>query len=1043
MRALPIRLARLVVVPLALLVFASPVLSQPSTGEQQTYAISLEQGVNLVALPVVPDNAELSVVIADILPKVSLVQSDRGMHVIPSLGINDIGVWSWKEAYKVHTTAPATLVIQGAGIVPDLSPLVLEAGAHWVPYLRNADLPVEEAFATILPNLRRAEDGYGRVYEPGNQSSTLDRLRVGEGYRVWLAQRDTLLYPVNQSSGGGGAIQVGTLAEALALRGLAPGQEIEMLGYYTPGDGGGGRFLVENTGAATDGGLVHVPNEHVSPRVTEVVSNDDPHDKPLALPSGTRVVYGSVTLELLRPSGNVLGTIDGRYLHGHEWAERFVPIPLIDYESGEFDDQRRRLAQWCNDEVGDMWSCDLRITYRHTTSGIRLRRTGVSQTLNAHWFGARPRSDAPAFDNQPVLGHVINVANSLNGQAHGTITTVLLPSPETYEYFGSLQIGDGLTLKGGGGTELATVTNDLGHTYQPVRIKQSATHLRLKDGEALAHIRMEKSASSSDYLPPDIKHRLHSRQTAISVAPGAVTAGLKDIVLDGNWEGNRQAWEDGWATHTEKETWMRNTPSWSGFISTRHNGVPIPMDQVITLRNVAIVGYGATGVLGDINNTWNGENVLLGNSVWNHALYRANGNWTNLTFTGFAWGHAAWYAGEINNLVFENGIPGPYRPGQEVFEIRGGDAFTESDLQGNPEYTRADGTVLPLGTTVDGFYIDLRGSRLVRPIGGLGPRVRLLNGRVILNEEVRSASLFNELGNGYQKALYPEYEFENIVVYDNGELGRERLFGTLNVTNSSFRNISTDATLLGSQSPSGNAFRLRAYWRNHYAWDDRQTTLFSQIYADSPQDHLANVYIHPNSTGAEYYIYNSRFNNLTNTLYENSNGTGELSQFEGDLEKINVYMDGVEFKLHNNHFHDLEIFLALTQLRNCTDTNSGRTSEDSGTFTFTASGGETQIGVPTGLLWEPLDSSFTTVTEGSGANGLLHSFEYRAPDGSPLADDRRGPNLRLNLTRALAAGEQVTFSWEAAVRPWDAGAGNRPADAAYGSNNPLTRENGR
>lgn len=1020
MRSTLAQVAGLVVLA-TLLTYAPLSFAQPSTGERQTYLIELEPGVNLVSLPVVPDVTAMSAIVSGMGPEVSLIQDDRGRHTIPSLEIDDIGAWKWSEAYKVHTTAATSLLVEGVAIIPDLSPLILDGGAHWIPYPRSTALAIEEALATILPSLSRVEDEEGRIYEPGNQGSTLDTLRVGRGYRVWLTRQDTLRYPINQNVGGGSTVQVGTLAQARALRDLEPGQEVEILGYYTPGDGGGGRFIVENSGAPTDGGLVHVPDEFVSNPITEVIDNDHDRSKPLSLPPGARLIHGSVTIEILRPNGNVLGTMDGRYLHGHEWVSRFTATPLIDYELGEIDDRHERLNQWCRDEIGDMWACDLRVTYRHTTGNVRLRRMEVGETLNANWFGARTRSADPSFDNQPVLGHVINLANQFNREVPGTITTVLLPSPGEYEYFGSLQIGRGLTLKGGAGTELRTVTNDLGHTYQPVRIKQNATRLRLKADEALTHIRMEKDPSDPDYLPPDLKYRLHGRRPAISVAPGAMAAGLSDIVLDGNWEENRQAWQEGWSSYQEREAAMRNTPSWSGFVSTDHNAVDIPIGQLLTLRNVAVLGYGATGLLGSVNNTWDGENVLLGNSLWNHALYGTNGMWRNLTFTGFSWSHGPFYAGEINNLVFEDGVPGPYRPADHVMGIRGGDVYSEAEMD-NPNdpdeaaYIRSDGTVIDLGVTIDGFYIDLRGSGLISPLGGHGPRIRIKNGRVVM-DDIASEAAFREKGNGYQKALYPDYEFENITVYDNGER-RQWLFRNLYVTNSTFRNISTNSSLIGINEDANRAFDLHASWRNHFAWENPQTVTFTEIFSDSPQKYIGHAETHPNAAGVTYTITRSRFNNTTNTLIVNDNGTGELNQFDGDVSKLNVLMDDVEFNIHDGYFKNLELFFAVTRLRNCTDSRSGRTSEDGAPVTIIASGGETSIDIPTNLLWEPLAPNYTVITEENGTSGLYASHEYVSPDGTPLDIDRRGPSLRIHLTRPLAVNEQVTFDWRAAVRPW-------------------------
>ena len=232
-----------------------------------------------------------------------------------------------------------------------------------------------------------------------------------------------------------------------------------------------------------------------------------------------------------------------------EWLSRYADNLTLDYAIGEFHDRRWRLKNYCGGVTGgDGWSCDLRFTYRHTTSDLRLRRLGVGETLNADWFGAPTYSDDPAFDNQPILNHMVNVADRMNAESPGSITTIYLPQLAVYEYFGSIRLSDGLTLKGGGGTELVTVTNDLGHTYSPVRLKAAYTTLRVKAGEALTHIRMEKDPTDPFYLEPDIKHILRNRQTVIYLEPGAMSAGVEDIVLDGNWQGNQQAWTEEWAT---------------------------------------------------------------------------------------------------------------------------------------------------------------------------------------------------------------------------------------------------------------------------------------------------------------------------------------------------------------------------------------------------------------------------------------------------------------------------------------------------------------
>ena len=246
---------------------------EPVTGEAVSYSIGLQPGGNLVALPVVPENISAESVVAGIMPALSLLQDDAGRYFVPSQGISEIPTWDWYKAFKVHVSSYASLSITGPSIVPEASPIILPEGASWVPYLRNGALPTEEAFATIASSLVRVEDASGRFFEPNTPESTLDWLLVGQGYRVWLSRPDTLVYPANTLSGNG-ASEAGTMAQALAMTDLEVGQEIEVLGYYTPGDGGGGRFRVEDSGATPDGGTVFVPHESRERAVTEVLPNN-------------------------------------------------------------------------------------------------------------------------------------------------------------------------------------------------------------------------------------------------------------------------------------------------------------------------------------------------------------------------------------------------------------------------------------------------------------------------------------------------------------------------------------------------------------------------------------------------------------------------------------------------------------------------------------------------------------------------------------------------------------------------------------------------
>ena len=61
---------------------------------------------------------------------------------------------------------------------------------------------------------------------------------------------------------------------------------------------------------------------------------------------------------------------------------------------------------------------------------------------------------------------------------------------------------DGLTLAGGCRDDSSTPTDDLGNTFQPVRVRPEHTRLKVMDDEALTHIRMLKPLT--DPVPPPV-----------------------------------------------------------------------------------------------------------------------------------------------------------------------------------------------------------------------------------------------------------------------------------------------------------------------------------------------------------------------------------------------------------------------------------------------------------------------------------------------------------------------------------------------------------
>ena len=1011
----------------ALLMFAWGLLAPTLGAQTTTQIVQLSQGKNLVSLAVRPTDPSLPALLGGVIGDVVSIKDAAGNHFAPGYA-TDLDEWDWKQAYIVYAKRPISLEITGSPIERDAE-FVLSAGLNSVPYTHTEPMPVEEAFHELADVLEYVEDSGGRRYPVQSGVEELYRLEPGKGYRVRLNADATLAYPSKPRTFEGD-INVNTIAEALALRGLQPGQRVGVGGYYKPGDGGGGVFEVRNSGAPTDGGLVFAPNEFVSDEVNETYSYLYGDYSFKAVPSGETLVFGSLRLVLDNAEGTDPVSVDAIHLHGHGFASNFPRSPYVNYGEATFQDDRLVRIYFQN-RYGNQTRGRIHFTYRHTTSPLRLHRMDVSATLNAHWFGVRPASEGPMWtgstDVQPILNHIINRAAELNATGENDVRTVLLPAYGVYDYFGSIELADGLTLRGNAGTELVTETDEFGHTYHPVRVRDEHTRLRVMDGEAFRHIRMIKAPSDPNALPPDAKHIFRGRPTVISPEHGAMAVGVEDIVLDGNWENNQQAWDEGWATHDELEEWGRNSPGWAGINGSAHNGKRIPQGQNVTVKNVAILGFGSNGLLGDANNFWEVENVRAGNSLWNHVIYNANGNYVNLTLTGFAWGHAAWGAGTVSNLVFENGLPNPRRQGKEVFAIRGGDAYDPQELAGKDRYfTREDGTVDPeLGTRIEGFYMDLRGTGLHAPFNGLGPNI-VIRGRshdepgIVLVDEV-TRGFFHENGNGYQKALYPGNQFEYIRIVDTVTKVRSRTFGVANLTGAILNDIQTERVSSSFDQIAGSSLHFGAAWRDHEAWNTPQVMRIDSLVEKTPHYYIAGISIDEQAAGLSVHVTNSSFENTTNTLYQGSTGRGTFDALEGDLSKIRIDMENSSFNMHDNYdFEDLDLFFALTYFRNCTDKKSGRSSEDGGTYALTATGGELVVDIPTNLLWKPQELSFVEVTASLGGvvqvvGSLVASVEI--VHSNPKPTDWRGPSLRVLLVRPLIAGEELTLEWSAQVRP--------------------------
>lgn len=161
----------------------------------ETLDIALQEGWNLVSTTVAPNDANMETLFEGISTDVEVVHSESGAVYDPGSGTNDIGNWNTGEAYAVFNSDAATLSMQGVEIDPASTPLALQEGWNWIPYLPTRALPVSEALEAILDHVVAVKDEAGKVYYPAQNIDNIGDMQPGKGYKIYVSQDTNLTYP--------------------------------------------------------------------------------------------------------------------------------------------------------------------------------------------------------------------------------------------------------------------------------------------------------------------------------------------------------------------------------------------------------------------------------------------------------------------------------------------------------------------------------------------------------------------------------------------------------------------------------------------------------------------------------------------------------------------------------------------------------------------------------------------------------------------------------------------------------------------------------
>jgi hypothetical protein len=157
--------------------------------------IVFDQGWSWVSTNVQPEYADMSYLFRNI-PQLGIVVNGDGQFYIPGM-TNGIGNWDATQGYKVYLSTPDSITMIGEKIKAS-TPISLEQGWNFISYLPQHAIATETAIATVVGKMEIIKNDAGKFYIPGVMK-TMDMMEPLEGYKLYLKESATLVYPASQA----------------------------------------------------------------------------------------------------------------------------------------------------------------------------------------------------------------------------------------------------------------------------------------------------------------------------------------------------------------------------------------------------------------------------------------------------------------------------------------------------------------------------------------------------------------------------------------------------------------------------------------------------------------------------------------------------------------------------------------------------------------------------------------------------------------------------------------------------------------------------
>jgi hypothetical protein len=153
-------------------------------------------GWNMVSLNIHPQDSTTGTIFSPLKGFV-LAKNNNGQVYWPAYAINTIGILHTGESYKIFTDSLDTILVSGARIDLNETPISLIAGWNMIAYLPQSDMPITTALSGIISQMTIAKNNNGQVYWPDYSINTIGNMKAGEGYKIYMNTAAILTYPSN------------------------------------------------------------------------------------------------------------------------------------------------------------------------------------------------------------------------------------------------------------------------------------------------------------------------------------------------------------------------------------------------------------------------------------------------------------------------------------------------------------------------------------------------------------------------------------------------------------------------------------------------------------------------------------------------------------------------------------------------------------------------------------------------------------------------------------------------------------------------------